>query len=68
MSAVMTLTDATLALLLAARIHGTDDSIRATAKRCLKHLPRSKREPLYQVVASRSPLDLVSFLVQELEL
>ena len=57
-----------LALLLAARIHGTDDAIRATAKRCLKRLPRSKREPLYQVVDSRSPLDLVSFLVRELEL
>ncbi|HAQ87659.1 MAG TPA: hypothetical protein DCR78_14620 [Pseudomonas sp.] len=29
----MTLTDAVLAILLAARIHGTDDAIKATAKR-----------------------------------
>ncbi|MNF73576.1 hypothetical protein D3C85_1391250 [compost metagenome] len=64
----MTLTDATLALLLAARIHGTDAAVRATAKRCVKLLPRSKRDLIYKVVDSRSPLELVSFLARGLEL
>lgn len=35
----MTLTDAVLILLLAARIHGTDDAVRACAKRCVKNYP-----------------------------
>ncbi|HFJ0421628.1 DUF7740 domain-containing protein [Pseudomonas aeruginosa] len=64
----MTISDATLALLLAARIHGTDAAVRATAKRCVKLLPRSKRDLLYRVVESRSPLELVAFLARELEL
>lgn len=62
----MTLYDATLALLLAARIHGTDAAVRATAKRCAKLLPRSKRDVLYQVVESRSPLTLVEYLAKGL--
>lgn len=49
----MTLSDATLALLLAARIHGTDAAVRVIARRCAKLLPRSKRDVLYQVVESR---------------
>lgn len=65
---VMTLTDATLALLLAARIHGTDAAVRATAKRCVKLLPRSKRELIYKVVDSRSPLELVDFMARGLDL
>lgn len=64
----MTLTDATLALLLAARIHGTDSAVRATAKRCVKLLPRSKRNLIYKVVDSRSPLELVGFLASGLDL
>ena len=64
----MTLTDATLALLLAARIHGTDAAVRATAKRCVKLLPRSKRDLIYKVVDSQSPLELVGFLARGLEL
>jgi len=39
----MNLTDATLILLLAARIHGTDEAVRASAKSVVKKLPRSKR-------------------------
>jgi hypothetical protein len=35
-------TDATLVLLLAARIHGTDEAVRASAKSVVKKLPRSK--------------------------
>ncbi|MBV2205658.1 MAG: hypothetical protein KUL87_09575 [Pseudomonas sp.] len=64
----MTLSDATLALLLSAHIHGTDAAVRATAKRCVKLLPRSKRDLLYKVIESRSPLELVTFLARELEL
>lgn len=64
----MTLTDTVIALLLAARIHGTDHAIRATAKRCAKRLPRSKRDLVYQIVDSRSPHALVVFLAQTLDL
>ena len=42
----MNLTDATLVLLLAARIHGTDEAVRASAKSVVKKLPRSKRDPI----------------------
>lgn len=34
----MTLTDAVIALLLTVLIHGIDDAVRATAKRCAKRL------------------------------
>ena len=64
---VMNLTDATLVLLLAARIHGTDEAVRASAKSVIKKLPRSKRDLIYKVIDSRSPLDLVDFLVQNLD-
>ncbi|KSQ24973.1 hypothetical protein FA454_14465 [Pseudomonas aeruginosa] len=64
----MTLTDATLALLLTARIHGTDAAVRATAKRCVKLLPRSKRDLIYNVIDSRSPLKLVDLMACGLDL
>lgn len=63
----MNLTDATLVLLLAARIHGTDAAVRATAKSAVKKLPRSKRDLIYKVIDSRSPLHMVDFLAQNLE-
>ena len=50
----MNLTDATLVLLLAARIHGTDEAVRASAKSVVKKLPRSKRDLIYKVIDSRS--------------
>ena len=58
---------ATLVLLLAARIHGTDEAVRASAKSVVKKLPRSKRDLIYKVIDSRSPLDLVDFLAQHLD-
>jgi len=61
------LTDATLVLLLASRIHGTDESVRASARRVVKKLPRSKRDLIYKVIDSRSPLELVDFLAQNLD-
>ncbi|WP_395503118.1 DUF7740 domain-containing protein [Ectopseudomonas mendocina] len=63
----MTLTDAVLAILLAARIHGTDDAIRATAKRCAKLLPRSKRDLIYKIVDSPTPHVFVIYIAQNLD-
>ena len=57
-----------LALLLTARIHGTDAAVRATAKRCVKLLPRSKRDLIYKVVDSRSPLEFVDLMARGLDL
>lgn len=68
MSATMTLTDAAIALLLTVRIHGTDEAIRATAKRCAKLLPRSKRDLMYKIVDSRAPHAFVVFMAQSLDL
>ncbi len=64
----MTLTDAVIALLLSARMHGTDDAGRATAKRCAKQLPRSKRDLMFQIVDSRSPHAFVVVMAQNLEI
>jgi hypothetical protein len=63
----MNLTDAVLVLLLAARIHGTDEAVRASAKSVVKKLPRSKRDLIYQVIASRNPLELVDYVAQNLD-
>ncbi|BBP52537.1 hypothetical protein PHLH3_21630 [Pseudomonas sp. St386] len=67
----MNLTDATLVLLLAARIHGTDEAVRASAKSVVKKLPRSKRDliykVIYKVIDSRSPLELVDYLAENLD-
>ncbi|MGX1174380.1 DUF7740 domain-containing protein [Pseudomonas sp. R151218B TE3479] len=52
----MNLTDATLVLLLAARIHGTDEAVRASAKSVLKKLPRSKRDLIYKVILSAAAI------------
>lgn len=66
--ASMNLTDAVIALLLACRIHGTDESIRVTAKRCAKLLPRGQRDLMYKIVDSRSPHAFVVFIAQSLDL
>ncbi|WP_338524021.1 hypothetical protein NUH87_30730 [Pseudomonas batumici] len=63
----MNLTDAVLILLLAARIHGTDDAVRASAKSCVKKLPRGKRDLIYNVINSRSPMELVALMAESLE-
>jgi len=65
--AVMNLSDATLVLLLAARIHGTDEAVRASAKSVVKKLPRSKRDLIYKVIESKSPLQLVGFIAENLD-
>ncbi|UUQ64390.1 hypothetical protein NLK61_24760 [Pseudomonas fuscovaginae UPB0736] len=63
----MNLSDAVLILLLAARIHGTDEAVRASAKSCVKKLPRSKRDPIYNVINSRRPMELIAYLAENLE-
>lgn len=62
----MTLLDTALALLLAARIHRSDAAVRATARRCVKRLPRSKRDVIFQVIDSHSPLVLVELMAGQL--
>ena len=63
----MNLQDATLALFLAAHIHGTNTAIKATAKRCAKLLPRSKRDLMFAIVDSSEPLRLVNYLAEHLD-
>ena len=63
----MNLTDATLVLLLTARIHGTDEAVRASAKSVVKKMPRGKRDLIYKVIESRYPLALVEFLAEHLD-
>ncbi|MDP5542490.1 hypothetical protein Q8W87_17430 [Pseudomonas aeruginosa] len=63
----MNLQDAILALMLAAEIHGTDSAIKATAKRCAKQLPRSKRDVILNIAASKEPLKLVRYIAENLE-
>lgn len=63
----MTIVDATIALLLAARIHGSNEAVKATAKRCAKQLPRSKRDLMFSVIDSSNPLLLVDFLAKNLD-
>ncbi|QEY62990.1 hypothetical protein FXN65_13235 [Metapseudomonas lalkuanensis] len=67
MSTTVNLQDATLALFLAARIHGSDSAIKATAKRCAKLLPRSKRDLMFAIVDSAEPLQLVNYLAEHLD-
>lgn len=63
----MNLTDATLALLLASRIHGTDAAVKTTAKRCIKNMPRSMRNPMFSVIQSKEPRKLLKHLASDLE-
>jgi hypothetical protein len=63
----MTLTDAVIVLLLAARIHGTDRAVRDPAKSVVKKLPRGKRDIIYRVIESSSPVQLVDYLAQNLD-
>ncbi|MBD8708264.1 hypothetical protein IFT47_16665 [Pseudomonas sp. CFBP 13711] len=64
----MNLSDVVLILLLAARIHGTDEAVRASAKSCVKKLPRGKRDLVYSVINSRSPMELVALMAENLDL
>lgn len=63
----MNLTDAVIVLLLAARIHGTEQAVRTSAKSVVKKLPRSKREMIYKVIDSPSPLLMVALIAENLD-
>lgn len=61
----MNIIDATICLLLAAKIHGTDQALRATAKSCAKKLPRSSRDKMYAIVNSKTPMVLLSRVIED---
>lgn len=63
----MTLEDALLILLLVDRIHATNESIRAAAKRCAKKLPRRHRDVMFKVGTSADPRQLLVQLCQHLD-
>lgn len=54
--------DTVLALILAARIHGTQKAVKTTAKRCAKLLPKTKRTLMLTIAKSPRPLALVAVL------
>lgn len=61
----MDMIDATICLLLAAKIHGTDQALRDTAKSLIKRLPRSSRGMLFAVINSKKPMVLLSRVVED---
>lgn len=63
----MTLSDAVLVLLLAERIHGTDDAVRRAGKNIVQKLPRSKREILYNLIDRPYPLKLIRHIAANLD-
>ncbi|WP_236165631.1 hypothetical protein [Pseudomonas fulva] len=63
----MTLSDAVLVLLLAERIHGTNDAVRRAGKNVVKKLPRSKRDILYDLIDSPNPVKLIQHIAANLD-
>jgi len=63
----MNLSHATLVLLLAAKIHGTDAGVRAAAKNVVKKFPRSQRDLIYRVIDSKQPLEIVRQMALNLD-
>lgn len=61
----MDIIDAAICLLLAARIHGTDQALRATAKSLTKQLPRSARSIMFDIMNSKEPMALLSRLIED---
>lgn len=64
---IMTLTDAIIVLLLAEKIHGTDEAIRRSAKNMAKKLPRSKRGIMFDIAESKNPRDLMQHIALGLD-
>lgn len=56
-----------LALLLTASIHGTDEAVRDTARRCIKQLPKRQRDLMFNVIQSRQPLRMVRAIARNLD-
>lgn len=63
----MTLSDAVLVLLLAERIHGTNDAVHRAGKNVVKKLPRSKRDILYDLIDSPNPVKLIQHIAANLD-
>ncbi|RON42386.1 hypothetical protein [Pseudomonas brassicacearum] len=61
----MNMIDATICLLLAAKIHGTDQALRDTAKSLVKKLPRSSRGMMFAIINSKKPMVLLSRVVED---
>lgn len=63
----MNVDDALLVLLLAEKIHGTDEGVRRAAKNILKKLPRGRRNVIYELIASKSPLGVVRYIAKNID-
>lgn len=63
----MTLSDAILILMLADRIHGTEQAIRRAGKNVIKKLPQSKRQIIYDLIDSPQPRDLIKHIALNLD-
>jgi len=61
----MNMIDATICLLLAAKIHGTDQALRDTAKSLIKKLPRGSRGMMFAIINSKKPMVLLSRVVED---
>ncbi|WP_459077304.1 DUF7740 domain-containing protein [Metapseudomonas sp. CR3202] len=64
----MELIDATISVLLAARIHGNDAAVRLTAKRCAKRLPRSQRNIMFSIINDKEPRLYVLRAIQDVDI
>lgn len=62
----MTHQDTILALILAAQIHGTQEAVKTTAKRCAKLLPKAQRTLMLTIASSPRPMTMVDILRDEL--
>ncbi|TFF51229.1 hypothetical protein C5609_14910 [Pseudomonas putida] len=63
----MSVDDALLLLLLAEKIHGTDASKRHVAKNIVKKVPRGRRDVLYKLIDSKSPLGQVRYIAMNID-
>ncbi|MES3710800.1 hypothetical protein QC590_21495 [Pseudomonas putida] len=63
----MTLSDAILILMLADRIHGTEQAVRRAGKNVIKKLPRSKRRIIYELIDSPNPRELIKHIALNLD-
>ena len=63
----MTNQDAILALLLAAKIHGTPKAVKNTAKRRAKLSPKNKRNFMFTVAESPRPLEIILYIRENLD-
>ena len=63
-----TLSDATIALLMAARIHKKPEAVRKTAKRIYTRTDSHTRSILQMVLQSKDPIALMDLFLEELDL